>query len=298
MKYCGDDCLLIYSNSPTETHQFASLVVDMACERQLALSSKQWHRLTANDSAEYSKLCEPFSTDAKVKISLEQNQSLQKDPTVVFLGERDAVDGAFQHFKNATTKRLDCKPIIHAYLALVLFLKPDPETESFISSLPAEVTISKENRIQLEGTNRTAITESEERLLGLFVPPHLQHKTFEFHHSHQLYSLIEKLVLRFHSSVPGFHYLGPEKLFSSLPAQFTTGFSFTIFSLNSEHFTQICGEIEVRIYTSGYIITIITICIIAIIMSCNHTIKVVMTNAGVHINNTLKVGSQLMLASV
>ena len=250
MKYCGDNCLLIYSNSQTEAQEFASLVVDMVCERQLALSSKQWRRLTDNDSAEYSKLCAPFSTNAKVEISLEENRSLQKNPAVVFVGERDAVDGAFRHFKNAisvSTKRLDCKPIIHSYLALVL-LKPDPETESFISSLPAEVTISKENRIELEGKKPTDITESEERLLSHFVPPHLKYKTFEFHHSLQLYSLIEKFVLRSHSGLPGFRYLGPEKLFSSLSAQFGTGFSFTVFSLNSEHFTQICGEIEVRVH--------------------------------------------------
>ena len=149
-----------------------------------------------------------------------------------------------------TTKQLQCSSVIHSYLIILLFKQPSAESVSFIASLPIQVSVNKENLIQLVGTPAD-ISKGEKLLMTQFVSPQLKHRTFKFTSDIRFFSFIEDFILaRQHKKDSTFYYLPATKSNSSsesLPlSPDNAGFFFTIFSSNAKHFEQACCDLEVR----------------------------------------------------
>ena len=155
-----------------------------------------------------------------------------------------------------TTRPIDCSPLIHSYLDLVLKQR-DPDTLSFLSSLCVQVTFYEQQCILLKGTP-AAISESEKLILDHFVPPRLKYRTFEFRCRFK--SLIEDFLIAQLERMSTCRYLETENSSSATntnhESSSSSSFFFTIFSPNIEHFEQMCHELQVRCCVVHYCVTL------------------------------------------
>ena len=222
----------------------------------VSISRKVFHRKHTLPSA---NLVENLKSESGLIATLEQTHTISAtiDNCIVTIegyNEEDVITAtsalvAGIKALSVTTKQLECSPIIQSYLTLRLFKQPSTDSESFLTSLPVQVSVKKENLI-LEGTP-AAISKGEKLLMTQFVSPQLKHRTFEFTSDIRFFSLIEDLFLaKQHEKDSTFYYLAATKCQttseSSPPTPDITGFSFTIFSSHDKTFEQACCDLEVR----------------------------------------------------
>ena len=165
------------------------------------------------------------------------------------------VNDAFMSVRGMMTgETLNCTPEQHMYLCKALIKEPTERGKALMSSLQADVSYSKDEKISLRGSPEAVVQSCQEILRSDIFSGLKHHRTFRFTYSGAFISQIEEFVLKkFEDRHRDFTYYISDtqwkpkgKKGAPMTKEKNKGFSITVYSGTPVHFSAICTEMEVR----------------------------------------------------